>query len=323
MKRLFCLVLISMCVLLTGCQEKKVQIPENASDKLMVSHLTEEKLFFVEGRNVEAVDLGVTIAGMTRAGESGLMFTTKDDGFLYTLDLESGGLRKLVHVGKGRNELLYNEETQHVYLAASQDDRIQIVDMHEEEVIKSIGVGDFPISMRMDPENENLFVVNNSSSSISVIDVNDYNAVKEFPVPNIPEGIWVDDSKLYVGGHGPVHGELNRYVYVFDRSNGEQTDRIEVGSMPVKLFSPKGATYLYAVSHGSHELHRIALKDYSQVDQLQVGANPYGINGENERIFVSNIDEGTISIIDTNPFQMKGEISIPGAPGSIVSGGGE
>ncbi|MCP3033344.1 YncE family protein [Halobacillus sp. A1] len=326
MKKIMYLILLMILFLLTSCQEETVQIPENTENTMVVSHLKDNKLSFINEETHEVIhslELDFTVADMVRINDSHISFTTKEEDDLYLLNLQTGKMKEWASVGSGVNDLLYNPEVEQLYLSDSKNNQIQVFDTDKEKIIEKVSVGKFPLSITADQKNEHLYVVNQQSSTVSVIDLNNFRVDEEFLVPHHPEGILVNDSKLYLGGHGPVHGELNRHIYVLDAQSGEQLEQIEVGLMPVKLFSPEVSPDLYVVSHGSHEVYKVSLENDSTVEKLKVGANPYEVTGDKEKLYVSNIDGDSISVIDPESFQVTSEIPVKGGPVSIVRGGGK
>lgn len=321
MKKYFVIVFMLSVVFLSACRDEAVRMPEETGNTLFVSHLKDNKLSVLSEENSQVVEteLPVTVADMTRIDAEHVAYSTKNQSSLYLLNTSSGEVKKWGTVGSGINELMYDKNRGYLYLADSDHSSVQVFDTEKEEVIQDIEVGQFPLSMTM--ENQFLYILNQKSSSVSVIDTEELQVVREFPVPHLPEGIWVQDQKVYVGGHGPVHGELNRYVYQLDATTGEQLDRFQVGLMPVRLYSPKGSNDLYVVCHGSHELYRLSLEDPSERERVKVGANPYDMTGDQGKLYVSNVDSDTISVIDPATFRVTDEIEVSGGPFALVKGG--
>ncbi|WP_113927022.1 YncE family protein [Bacillus sp. P14.5] len=313
-------VFIGMLLIVSGCQSESLAVPENAKEAVMVSHLKDNKITFVDKQKqqiIDSVELSSAVGDMVRVDDVRIAFTSKD-GSLSVLNTENGELEQWEDIGEGVNELLYSERTHQLFLSDSGKNQVRVFDLKKKEMISEIAVGKFPLSMALDEEKGHLYVVNQKSSSISAIEVDTLQVKEEMLVPYLPEGILVKDSKLYIGGHGPVHGELNRYVYVIDPENGEQVQRIEVGLMPVQFFSPPSGKEVYVVCHGSHELYKISGES---TEKISAGANPYDVTGNEETLYVSSIDSDSLFIIDLETFKVKKEIEISGGPFAIIEGG--
>ncbi|MGM0847284.1 MAG: hypothetical protein ACQEUT_20185 [Bacillota bacterium] len=323
MKRMIFFVVMSMLLIASGCQSESLDVPENAEELVMVSHLKDAGLTFIDKQKrqvMNTVELESVISDMVRIDDFHIVFTSKD-GSLSLLNVESGSVKRWEGVGEGVNELLYSEVTHQLFLADSKKNEIKVFDIDEEEVAAEIPVGKFPLSMAVDEVKGLLYVVNQKSSSVSAIDMDNLQVKKEMLVPYLPEGILFKNSKLYVGGHGPVHGELNRYVYVIDPESGKQLQRIEVGLMPVKFFSPSSSSDVYVVCHGSHELYKIGTESGDNTEKISAGANPYDVTGNEETIYVSSMDSNSLFIIDHPTFEVISEIEISGGPVAIIEGG--
>ncbi|EDL63537.1 YncE family protein [Bacillus sp. SG-1] len=324
MNRILFIIYIGFFFIGTGCENARLPLPENAEDSLMVSHLKDARLTFIDKENQRVtgtVELDETIADMVRIDDEHIAYTSRDSGSLTLLNTKSGNVKQWEDIGSGVNELLYSEETRQLFLADSRNNQVQVFNMDEEKITSTIPVGKFPLSMALDEKDRLLFVVNQQSSSVSAIDIDGLEVTREFLVPYLPEGIWIKESKLYVGGHGPVHGELNRFVYVIDADSGEQLDRIEVGLMPVKFFSPPAGKDLYVVCHGSHELYKVST-DGAGTENIKVGANPYDVTGNEDYLYVSSIDSNSLFILNLSTFDITSEIDISGGPVVIIEGGG-
>ncbi|WP_421382905.1 YncE family protein [Bacillus salacetis] len=324
MNKILLFALLSLVLIISGCQNDRLAVPENAEDTLMVSHLKDPSLTFIDKETqkvMDTVELDETIADMVRIDDEHIAYISKDSGTLNILNTADGNLKQWEDIGAGVNELLYSDETRQLFLSASGGNQVKVFNINEEKVTAAIPVGKFPLSMALDEQAGLLFVVNQKGSSVSVIDANELEVTREFLVPYLPEGIWFKDSKLYVGGHGPVHGDLNRFVYVIDPESGGQLDRIEVGLMPVKFFSPPASKDLYVVCHGSHELYKIAAYR-GATEKVKVGANPYDVTGNKDMLYVSSIDSNSLFILDLDTFDITSEIDIDGGPVAIIEGGG-
>jgi YVTN family beta-propeller protein len=321
MNKMIFFMLMSMLLMVSGCQSESLAVPENAEEAVMVSHLKDAGLTFIDKEKqqvIDSIELSSPIVDMVRIDDVHIAFTSKD-GSLSLLNTENGDLEQWEGSGEGVNELLYSERTHQLFLADSGKNRVRVFDLKKKEMLSEIAVGKFPLSMALDETEKLLYVVNQKSSSISAIEVDTLQVKKEMLVPYLPEGILVKDSKLYIGGHGPVHGELNRYVYVINPESGEQVQRIEVGLMPVKFFSPPSGRDVYVVCHGSHELYKISGE---RTEKINTGANPYDVTGNEETLYVSSIDSNSLFIVDLQTFKVTTEMEISGGPVAIIEGGG-
>ncbi|UOQ44248.1 YncE family protein [Halobacillus salinarum] len=324
MTRISLLSFVCLLFLLSGCKNETLNLPEQAEDAVLVSHLKDSGLSFINKdteRVLGSVKLDSAIAAMVRIHKSEIAFTSKNEHVLYLLNTKSGKLKKWGDVGSGVNELIYSPENHQVYLADSDNNQIQVFDTEREKVTVKIPVGKFPLSMTIDHKKNLLYVLNQQSSSIHVINLNTYKVIDEFPTPHLPEGLLLKGSKLFVGGHGPVHGKLNKYVYIFDPSTGEEVGEVKVGLMPVSFYSPSDSSEVYVVCHGSSELYKFSVADPSETHKLKVGTNPFEVTGSDKRIYVSSMDSNSLSIINKDSFQITSKINISGGPFSIIEGG--
>lgn len=326
MKKIHISQFMFLILLITGCQDMNINTPENAQGSVMISHLKNSKISFIDKETREVLqssDIGFTISDMIQIHKNELILTSKDKGFLYKLDLSNGDLKQLTEVGTGIYNIIHDPKQNSIYLADSHNDVIKVFDLKEEVITKKISVGDYPTDMTMNQREGLLYVLNQEGASVSVIDLSNHEVTKRFLVPTQPAGIWYNQSRLYIGGHGPVHGELNRNVFVYDPKKGEEITEIQVGLMPVKFYNKEGSPYLHVLCHGSHELYRIKLSDLSIQGKVQVGANPYDVTGSDDSIYVTGLDSNTFTIIDQKSFTQKHEMDVSKGPLTIIVGGNE
>ncbi|WJE16230.1 YncE family protein [Halobacillus sp. ACCC02827] len=325
MNKCWMFLLLVLLLLLSGCREDKVVIPQGAADSIVISHLKDNRMSFLdpEGNLLKDTKVGTVIADMERIDDLHIAFTTKKEDFLVLLNLETGKTKNWADVGPDVNKLLYDADSHQLYLADSKNNQVQVFDTEKEAITGMIPVGSFPLSMVTDDHGEMLYVLNQQDDSVSVIDTKTFEVVREIAVPHLPEGLWYNDSKLYIGGHGPVHGELNRHVYVFDVDKGEQMDRIAVGLMPVNLYSPEGSSNLYVVCHGSHEVVKVPFDDYENKETVKVGANPFDVISQHGNLYVSSIDSDKVTVMDIESFEVTREIAVDGGPVTMIAGGKE
>ncbi len=124
-------------------------------------------------------------------------------------------------------------------------------------------------------------------------------------------------KKLWIGGHGSF-GKLNSQVHSYDLETGEPGSTVDVGLMPIAIYSDDESPFLYALCHGNHSLYQIDKRTDEVIASLEVGENPNAINGNDEQLFVTNLDGDSVSIINRSSFEIVNELKVPPGPYAII-----
>lgn len=88
--------------------------------------------------------------------------------------------------------------------------------------------------------------------------------------------------------------------------------------MPVAFFPEKNSSTLYVLCHGDHTLYKVDTKTNKQLASVETGQNPNYITADTSSIYVSNLDDNSVSIIDKHSFIMKNQLNVPSGPYAIV-----
>jgi YVTN family beta-propeller protein len=114
---------------------------------------------------------------------------------------------------------------------------------------------------------------------------------------------------LYAANRGadPKHG----HITVFDTTNGKIVHQIPVDISPYDLqFSPDGST-LYVSNWGSANIGVIDVAQSKVVATIPTGSNPNDMElGADGRLYVSNGNENTVTVIDTKKRQAIETINV-------------
>ena len=215
--------------------------------------------------------------------------------------------------------------------------RISVVDLSKGVVVDHISVDLFPSALALDSGGKRLFVTHFSSGSISVIDLITFTVVQRISTgadTNLSQFIAVnsDGSKAYIPQtRSNVTNEallFNTTVFpvvnVVDLSqftllNSERIT-LDTADEPVNMpfavaISPDNKT-MYLANAGSNDVSIIDLDTNKGIAHIEVGANPRGIaiTADGTSIFVNNVLDGTLSVIDTSTLRVSEQIILTNIP---------
>lgn len=311
---LLVVVLISACV-----KEARVTLPEEGSPFLVVSHLKDPALTFVDPHTyevVQTVPLEVAWQKMIQVNDTYLWALQKQSGALQQLAKTEGVLTSLTDVGSGFSDVAFSEERNRVYVADPKTGQVHRIDPQAKSLEVSIEVAGVPDELLLSGD-DRLFVLDVSACKVSEIDLNKEAVTRTFAVEDRATGLFFDGQWLWVGGHGAM-GELNKSVYAYDVRTGEQVAEVEVGLMPIATISSVDGRSLYVVSHGDDHLYEIDREAQQVTRTVRVGQNPNYIYRRDGVLYVSNVDSDSISIIDEATFTVKKEVPVAGGPHAML-----
>jgi YVTN family beta-propeller protein len=312
-------------LLLSSCQQEKIAVPNSVDNLLIVSHLKEPMLSYINLKNKKVIQTTETknwITDMKKIDSKHVILSGENEEYLYKLSLENGKVERIAKVGKGINKMLYDSKSNLLFLADSANNNIHFFNVESNKITASVSVDEFPLSMALNSSKNHLYVTNTKSSTVSVIDINKHELLLSFPVIGRPTGLLFDETFLWVGGHGS-YGELNETIFIYNPETGEEVDQIEVGLMPVDFYSDSGSSPVYVLCHGSHQLFEIDKKKRSVNQALSIGNNPNAITGDENMLYVTSIDKNTLSFIDRHSFKLAEELKVGNSPHMMIFGGGK
>ena len=215
--------------------------------------------------------------------------------------------------------------------------RVSVVDLSAGLVVGNVSVDEFPSAMALDSIGKRLFVTHFFSGSVSVIDLITFTVVQRISTgsdTNLSQFISLnsDASKAYVP---QTRSNVTNEALLFDTTvfpvinvvdlsqftllNSERIT-LDTADEPVNMpfavaLSPDDKT-LYLANAGSNDVSVIDLDTNKGRAHIAVGANPRGIaiteNGAN--IFVNNVLDGTLSVIDTSTLKVSDEVILTNIP---------
>ncbi|MCT2536501.1 hypothetical protein NC661_03420 [Aquibacillus koreensis] len=321
MKKYHAMILLVITIFLNGCNEEKISIPNNMNDSVMISHLKEPIMSFIDEDTFEVATstLPYRITAMAKISPNSVVTSGEQVEHLHLLDLENGHISELHKSGIGVNELLYQADANLLFFANSEEHTVGILDVNSRDVIANVPVGHVPIAMTLDSTGKLLYVVNSEDATVSVLDIHAEKVVNSISIMTRPNGVFFDGEYLWIGGHGE-YGTLNKYVILYDPTSGEEVDRIEVGLMPIAIYSDRSSNVVYVICHGSNTVVKLDVKERTVIDSVEVDANPYAINGDEANLYVTSIDGNTLSIINKEDFHVVKKVQLEDGPYRVILG---
>ena len=223
-----------------------------------------------------------------------------------------------IKVGNLPFGIAYENQNKKIYVTNREDDTVSVIDTTINTVIDTnpntpeidpIKVGDTPTGIAYDPVHKRMYVTNQFNNTVSVINTTSNTVVSSITVPSLP---------LHI-----VHDPRNERMYVTNRGANtvsviDITTNTVVSSPIIVGDGPTGVSYddpvhkrIYVTNQLENTVSVIDTNTNrvidtkpntpDEIDPIRVGDGPKGIayNLDNRLMYVTNVSNGTVSVINT------------------------
>ncbi|MBU8969296.1 YncE family protein [Bacillus altitudinis] len=322
MKRVkyFLICLSALLFFLAGCGKDQQFTPPGSSQSIaVISQLKKASFSIVDlqkNKIVSSVDLKHTLTDLVHINKDVIIASSKEGQSLIEINLKKGTATDYMDVNKGLTSLAYDADTNTLLVTDSEKNVVYFIDTVHKKIKATVKTGTLPSSMALSSSGT-LFVLNAKSHSVSVIDIEKKKKIRTISVLERPSGIHFDGHSIWVGGHGKP-GTLNKSIFAYDPKTGKKQREIKLGVMPVAFFSEKNSSTLYVLCHGDHTLYKVNTEKNKLLSSVETGQNPNYITADSSSIYVSNLDDNSVSVIDKHTFMLKNRLNIPAGPYAIM-----
>ncbi|TSB46650.1 hypothetical protein [Alkalicoccobacillus porphyridii] len=317
--RLFPFVMLGW-FLMSGCQDQSIEVPETSDELLLVSHAKESSLSFINPQtdeDIASTSIPFTLTDMAFISENKVVGINPNEEQLIEIDLDEQVTRPFMDLGFGMSSIVFDEASERLFVADTQNHRVHVIDANSKDKLASVDMGAAPNELSIS-QNGDLYIVLSEKNEMIQFDTNSNQVVQTFSINDTPAGIYVDEDVVWVGGHGS-NTELNRTVYAFDPQLGGVQKEIEVGLMPIAIEIGDHERDLFVLCHGDHTVYKIDA-DTGEIDhQTEVGQNPNDIYATDDKLYVTNLDSDTISILNQSDLSLIKTIPVAPGPYLILS----
>ncbi|VAV83144.1 hypothetical protein MNBD_DELTA01-285 [hydrothermal vent metagenome] len=199
-----------------------------------------------------------------------------------------------------------------LYISNRSTDDVIVVDTASSRVMKTISVGHRPSFILADTERREIYVTNELSNSLSIINTVDDAVVSTVRVDDRPSGIALGAGKIYVFNQG------SNSISVVSPSDRDIDDTLIVSKPPgrgLKAFNER-----FFVLNTLTD----SMTFFNRHDVLtsirEVGDSPKGLAADEDRnrIYVSNFNSNTVSIVDPKGERVVGELAVGSNPYGVL-----
>ena len=214
--------------------------------------------------------------------------SNEKDNTVTVVDSTTMEVVKTINVGQRPRGITISHDGKFIYLCASDDDTIEMIDTatHEDRRHRCHPVRT-PSSSCSRPTARRLYVANEDDNLVTVIDIESKDVLAEIPVGVEPEGMGISpDGKTMVNT-----SETTNMAHFIDTSTHEITDNVLVDSRPrFAEFKPDGSRSLgqrrdrrHGLGYRQCQTREVKHKITFEIPGLRVGGDPAGRHPHHRR----------------------------------------
>ena len=262
------------------------------------------------GQLVEAIsDANDSVVATTRVGQdpvavaydsgkSEVFVVNEGSGNVSVISDTTGKVVAKVQVGQVPFDAVYDPTNGEVYVANEGSGNVSVISDALDRVVANISVGTGPEALAYDSAKGEIFVANSGSNNLTVISAATNKVSANINVGSFPDGITYDPkvSEVFV-----TNGQSGSVSVVSDTTD-KVVAAVAVGPDPQATIAVDPANGLvFVANYLSNSVSVISDVLTSVVATLGVGAGPTSLayDGQHDVVYVTNSEQGTLSIIDT------------------------
>jgi YVTN family beta-propeller protein len=215
----------------------------------------------------------------------------------------------------GPGAVASNPVTGRVYVAEPNANHISVINNATNSVVAIIPVGSQPWSMAVDTVANLIYVANLGSGSVSVINGATNTVINTIPLGTSPWGIALNQpaGKLY------VTDATTNDLYIVNTTTETLITTVAVGASPHGVaFGPAPTYTVFVANYGSNDV--TVVDPTYHTTTVGVGGGPWGVavNTGANMVYVTNSNDGTVSVINGYTYAVSATISSVGTPQGIT-----
>lgn len=273
-----------------------IDLAQGRVETVPVSILPHNVQMTADGSRLLAVGAPATHMSVGHAG--------KAEGQLLIFDPEklAAGPTTAIPVGSHPGHVVADREGRYAFVTLASANAVAVVNLAAGKVTQIIPTGRYPHGLRISPNGREIYVANVKDGSVSVLDVATLSETARIPVGRAPVqvGFTPDGSRVYVSLR-----DENR-VGVIDTRTRKILARVDVGSRPIQVHATPDGRFVYVANQGTEakpadtvSVIDVAAGTVVSTIRTGLGAHGVAVSEDGRNVFVTNIVDGTVALIDT------------------------
>ncbi|OHC61469.1 MAG: hypothetical protein A2045_05310 [Rhodocyclales bacterium GWA2_65_20] len=265
-----------------------------------------------DGKRLLAVGMNIH-AGHHDSGQSA--------GELQVFDLPLGSKPSFVLPVAGHpGHVVTDRDSKLAFVTDAGNNAVQVYDLASKSQLASIKTGTYPHGLRLSPDGSILYVANVKSDSVSVIDVPNLKETGRIAVGNAPVqvGFSADGKQAYVSL------SAENALGLIDTASRKLTGKVKVGRNPIQMYATPDGSKVFVANQGNSKQpdDRVSVVDPAAgkaIAEVKTGPGAHGvaISSDGQYVFVSNIEAGSVSVIDSRQHRVVSTYQVGAGPNGI------
>ncbi len=239
------------------------------------------------------------------------------EDLLAVFDRKTLEVVSVIATGRGPAAVVLDERAKRAYVALSQEDAVEVVDVSSGTVVARVPLqaGDGPISLGLAP-NGLILCANRDSNTVSFIDGRSAVEVGRARVGDEPRYVLVDR----LGRRAYVFNVRSDFLTVIDLARRAVVGSVSTDLGPLRGAFNRASDRLYVIHRDSPYLTVIDASRLARVDRLLVGMGASDVHVDIDTDFVYVGKKGANALDVYDPFSLLPVdfITVPGAPADMV-----
>lgn len=259
--------------------------------------------------------LGTTVVPAMEHGAS----HGEESGQALFFDIETNELLKSIEVGNHPAHIVYTENGKYVLVTNNEDNNVSVIDTESYSLIETIDTGIGPHGFRISEDSQKAYIANMAEDTVSVLNLETMKEDRKITVGSAPvtTGITSDGSTLVA----TLNGE--NLLAIVDLAT-DQVETVEVGKGPAQVYIDGNNQFAYVANQGteddpSNSVSVVELASKKVVATIETGKGAHGVvtSPDSKRLYVTNMYENTVTVIDTEKNKVIKTFEVDETPNGI------
>jgi len=249
---------------------------------------------------------------------SGSIATTIMPGRILVLDAVTGKLVKEIALEEMVHNAIFSPDGKELWTAIMMPEgKIKVFDATSYALLNTIAVGQMPAEVTFSDDGKKAFVANGMSNTVTVVDAVSKKVLETIEVGANPVGAWPGmDGMMY------VDNEDGQSISMIDGMTNMMTDTLDLGFMPGMAARNTMMNQMWVSDPNGSKIH-MWVKDntgfvHGGAVTVGSGAHAIAFNKEGTTGYVTNQNEGTVSVVDIANLKETMKITVGKKPNGIV-----
>ncbi len=249
---------------------------------------------------------------------SGSMMSGTTQGKIVIVDAVSGAILKEITLDGMAFNAVFSPDGKEIWTALMMTTgKVLVFDASSYALINTITVGQMPSEVSFSVDGKKVYVANGMSNTVTVIDAATKLVIETATVGNYPVGVWPG-----MGGMMYVDNEKGQSIGMMNGSTNMMTGSVSLGFVPgmVTTNTMMNQMWVSDPNGGKVQMWTNTSSGFMMGGTVTVGsgASAIAFNKTGTTCYVTNQNDGTVSVVDVATLKEMMKITVGKKPNGIV-----